>query len=166
MRILTVVLLTCLSLLSPSVFADSERPSTVSGVTASSSSGSSITVSWSGASDNVGVDGYNLYRDGGYYKTVFDTRSYTDTNVSSGRDYQYSVVAFDSARNYSSRSASATASTSGGSSSGSDNGGSTSTASGRPAAPSGLSAQVQNSSSAKFKLECTIRGRRRLQHLP
>ena len=153
MRILALVLSTCLSLLSFSAFADSERPSAASNVAASGSSSSSITVSWSSASDNVGVDGYNLYRDGSYYRTVFNERSYTDTEVSSGRNYQYSVVAFDQARNYSTQSASVTASTNGSSSSDTSSGNSNSStpvASGRPAAPNGLRAQVQNSSSANL----------------
>lgn len=155
MRILIVVLLTSLSLLSSSVFADSQRPSVVPNVSASSSS-SSITVTWGSASDNVGVDGYNLYRNGDYYKTLFNTRRYTDTNVSSGVNYQYSLVAFDVARNYSTQSASASArigGSSGGETSVSNNNSTSSsapTASGKPAPPGGLSAQVQNSSSANL----------------
>ena len=151
MRILTVVLLTFLSLLSFSVSADTERPSAVANVNASSGSSSSIVVSWSGANDNVGVDGYNLYRDGVYYKTVFNTHSYIDTNVSSGRDYRYTVVAFDLARNYSIQSASAITNTSGANTGSGNNSGSTpAVASGRPAAPDGLRAQVQRSSLANL----------------
>ena len=153
MRTLTVILLTYLSLLSTSLFADTERPSAVPAVTASGSGSSSITVSWGSPSDNVGIDGYNLYRDGGYYKSVFNQRSYTDTQVSAGRNYTYTVVAFDDARNYSIQSASATASTSGSSSDNSgsgDSGSSAPTADGRPSAPTGLTAQVQGGSSANL----------------
>lgn len=151
MRILTLILLTSLSLLSHSVFADSESPSVVPNVSASGSSNSSITVTWGSARDNVGVDGYNLYRDGGYYKTVFNTRTYIDTDVSSGRDYRYSVVAFDSARNYSSRSDSATATAASGSSSvGSDEDDRETISSGKPAPPTGLNGQVQSSSSVRL----------------
>jgi len=148
MRTLIITLFICLNLMTSSVFADTERPSVVPNVNATGSSNSSITVTWGRASDNVGVDGYNVYRNGDYYKTVSNTLSYTDNNVSAGNDYRYSIVAFDDARNYSSQSASATARTSGSSSESSDNSSSAPTASGRPAPPSGLRAQVRNSSSA------------------
>ncbi|MFK7889599.1 MAG: hypothetical protein AB8B63_02195, partial [Granulosicoccus sp.] len=40
-------------------------------------SSSSISISWAPSRDDVGVVGYNIYRDSTYYSTVFDT-DYTD----------------------------------------------------------------------------------------
>ena len=90
--------------------ADSERPSTVSNVQASSVSSNVIRVTWNEPFDNVGVDGYNIYRNDSYYSTVFNTTNFLDTGISSGSSYSYSVVAFDRARNYSTLSASASSS--------------------------------------------------------
>lgn len=152
MRTLINTLIVCLISCSTSVYADSIRPTVVPGVSATGSSSSSITVSWRRASDNVGIDGYNIYRDGNYQATVFNTLSFLDNSVGAGRIYSYSVVAFDAARNYSSQSASATARTSGDSSSNPNGGNSdnNNSGSGRPSAPNGLRARVQSSSSAKL----------------
>jgi len=155
MRSLINTLLVCLISCSSSVYADSIRPTVVPGVNASGSSNTSISVSWRRASDNVGVDGYNIYRNGNYQATVFNALSFLDNGVRPGRDYRYTVVAFDAARNYSSQSASATARTSGNSSASSDSNNSGSdnapTASSRPSPPSSLWAQVQSRSSAKLR---------------
>lgn len=81
--------------------ADTQRPNTVSGVRASAISSSAIRLSWDAPWDNVGVDGYNIYRDGSYYSTLFNATNYIDTGLTESRHYEYSVVAFDRARNYS-----------------------------------------------------------------
>jgi len=90
----------------PSIGPDIQRPDTVTGVQAISTSGG-VDVSWVVGTDNVGVDGYNVYRDGSYLTTVF-TSTYLDPDPSVGTETSYSVVAFDAARNFSSVSASAT----------------------------------------------------------
>lgn len=93
------------------VHADTQSPSKPNNVSASSL-GSSIRVSWNAPWDNVGVAGYNVYRDGGYFATVFST-NYLDESVGSGTSYRYEIVAFDDARNFSVRSDSASASANG-----------------------------------------------------
>jgi len=92
------LLLGCAVLACGTTMADSEYPSVPTGVTAVARE-DSIRVAWSPSSDNRGVDGYNVYRDGSYRATVRDV-SYTDYGVDRGRDYRYEVVAFDDARNY------------------------------------------------------------------
>lgn len=57
---------------------------------------SSVQLSWSAASDNVAVTGYDLYRDGSRIATVTGT-SYTDPSLASGTAYRYAVLAFDAA---------------------------------------------------------------------
>lgn len=69
-------------------------------VSASVASETSAKVSWSGSTDNVGVTSYSVLRDGVFLKSVTGT-SYTDSTVSAGQSYTYSVVAFDAAGNYS-----------------------------------------------------------------
>lgn len=72
--------------------------------------GSSITIMWSGATDNVGVTGYNIYRDGKRIAENIKQGSWKDM----GEDlegglleyvvYNYSVEALDSAGNQSEKS--------------------------------------------------------------
>jgi len=95
--------------------ADTQKPSSVNGVSATAISSSSIRVTWNKPWDNVGVRGYNVYRDGIYHATVFDT-NYIDNGLSSDKTYRYGIVAFDEAKNFNSVSTEAQATTNGGSS--------------------------------------------------
>ena len=74
-----------------------DRPSLVSALAGS------ITIDWEPSSDNVGVLGYNVYRQGNYLTTVLDTR-FTDNDPITDEDNIYSIVAFDEARNYTAQS--------------------------------------------------------------
>lgn len=58
----------------------------------------SITLSWTGSSDNVGVVGYEVYRDNIFITTVKETL-YTDTTIQTGTTYIYYVRAIDAAGN-------------------------------------------------------------------
>ncbi len=53
-------------------------------------------VSWSGASDDTGVAGYRLYRNGQLIATTGDTR-FIDRGLTPGTTAEYTVVAFDMA---------------------------------------------------------------------
>lgn len=96
-----------LTTLSAPVWADNEKPSTVEGVSATAITDNSVRVTWNKPWDNVGVAGYNIYRNGIYYTTVFDT-NYIDSNVSTNNEYRYGIVAFDDAKNYNRVSSEAT----------------------------------------------------------
>ena len=85
-------------------------PSSSPGLTTSGISGTQITISWSAASDNVGVVGYNVYRNGNYAITV-TTLSYTDTGLSSNTNYSYYIRAVDAAANVSAPSTTVNATT-------------------------------------------------------
>ncbi len=54
---------------------------------------SDVSLSWAASSDNIGVAGYNVYRNDAYLTTVSAT-NYTDT-VSNEQTYSYYIVAFD-----------------------------------------------------------------------
>ncbi|MYQ44276.1 chitinase [Streptomyces sp. SID4985] len=56
----------------------------------------SVKLSWSAATDDKGVKNYDVLRDGGKVATVTST-SYTDTGLSAGTDYSYTVQARDTA---------------------------------------------------------------------
>ncbi|MFK8079763.1 MAG: family 16 glycosylhydrolase [Granulosicoccus sp.] len=154
MRSVIVAVFTCLFVFSLPAFADSKRPSKVSSVSAKGTSGAAIVVSWKKPSDNVGVDGYNIYRDGDYFKTVGKITKYTDKSVKENREYSYAIVAFDRARNYSVKSSSAKAkSGSGNSNAGSDpvaQNSTSTTATGKPNAPGNVKSSVLSSSSAEI----------------
>jgi hypothetical protein len=83
--------------------ADIETPSIPTLLSATAVSNSAIDLSWEAPSDNVGVTRYNIYRGGGYVKSVTST-STTDTALSPDTLYCYQVTALDAAQNESSRS--------------------------------------------------------------
>jgi hypothetical protein len=60
--------------------------------------GGQPSLTWNAASDNVGVTGYDVLRNG-VYVTTTATRSYVDQNVKQGTTYTYSVRARDAAGN-------------------------------------------------------------------
>jgi hypothetical protein len=64
-----------------------------------------VDLSWTSSSDDVGVTGYTIYRDGVALGTVGGTM-YSDESVTPGMTYDYAVDAVDAAGNRSSRSAS------------------------------------------------------------
>ncbi|WP_407344410.1 fibronectin type III domain-containing protein [Pengzhenrongella phosphoraccumulans] len=86
---------------------DAVAPSVPVGVSAVASGSTSVVVSWSASTDNVGVTGYRVLRDGGVVATVTGT-TLTDSGLSPGGTYAYTVVAFDAAGNASAPSAPAT----------------------------------------------------------
>jgi len=95
---------------------DTQAPSVPANLTASAVSSSQINLGWSASSDNVGVTGYALYRNGAFLKNVTGT-STSDTGLTASTSYSYSVRARDAAGNISGSSATVTATTPGGTSS-------------------------------------------------
>ena len=64
----------------------------------------SITLAWDASTDNVGVTGYRVYRNGTQVGTATGT-SYNDTGLSENTGYTYQVDAYDAKPNYSAKSA-------------------------------------------------------------
>jgi hypothetical protein len=79
------------------VIPDLEAPSTPAGLTGTDD-GAGIDLSWSPSTDNVGVEGYRVKRDGQTIATVTGT-TYRDTATSEWRVFTYCVEAFDAAGN-------------------------------------------------------------------
>ncbi|MEV7322792.1 glycoside hydrolase family 18 chitinase [Streptomyces sp. NPDC093970] len=71
-------------------------PSAPGTPTASSITDTSVKLSWSAATDDKGVKNYDVLRDGRVVSTV-TTSSYTDTGLTAGTDYSYTVQARDTA---------------------------------------------------------------------
>ncbi|MFJ4524822.1 glycosyl hydrolase family 18 protein [Streptomyces sp. NPDC088810] len=71
-------------------------PSAPGTPTASSVTDTSVKLGWSAATDDKGIKNYDVLRDGTKVATV-TTTSYTDTGLTAGTDYSYTVRARDTA---------------------------------------------------------------------
>jgi parallel beta-helix repeat protein len=91
---------------------DTQPPSVPSGLTATANSSSQINLSWSASTDNVGVMGYSIFRNGNQVGTV-TTTAYSDAGLTASTNYKYNVAAVDTAGNVSGNSIAVTATTSG-----------------------------------------------------
>lgn len=78
--------------------ADKTAPTSPTGFKTTSTSLNSISLSWGASTDNVGVTGYKISRNGQPITTV-TSLTYTDTGLNNGTSYNYSVVAIDAAGN-------------------------------------------------------------------
>ncbi|NOK15956.1 CBM96 family carbohydrate-binding protein [Corallococcus carmarthensis] len=92
---------------------DTQAPSVPTQLTATAVSSGQINLAWSASTDNVGVTGYALSRDGAFLKNVTGT-STSDTGLGASTSYSYTVKALDAAGNASASSAAVTATTPGG----------------------------------------------------
>lgn len=90
---------------------DTQPPSVPQNVVANTVSNWRIDVSWSPSTDNVGVEGYRIFRDGAVAGTTAAT-AFPDTGLSAGTSYSYQISAFDSTGNESAQSSPASATTS------------------------------------------------------
>jgi Right handed beta helix region len=95
-----------------STSVDLDAPTAPSGVAVAALSASRVDVSWTASTDNIGVAGYTVYRDGAEVARVAGTStSYSDTSVSGSTAYSYSVDAFDAFGNHSDLSGAASVTT-------------------------------------------------------
>src|SRR4029078_4946938 len=82
---------------------DTAAPSAPAAFAAGATTTRSIATSWAASSDNVGVAGYTLYKDGIAAGTATGT-SFAFTGLLCGTPYTLGVEAFDAAGNVSARS--------------------------------------------------------------
>ena len=87
---------------------DTTSPSAPTGLTAVAASATAIGLTWVASTDNVAVAGYDVARDGTLLETVAGT-TFTDSTVTTGTFYRYTVSARDQAGNSSLPSSNATA---------------------------------------------------------
>ena len=95
----------------PAPYQEDTPPSAPSGLTATATSSSSVSLSWTASTDSIGVTGYDIFRNGTKVGTS-TTTSYTDSGLAGNTTYTYSVTAHDAAGEVSAPSNSVTATTS------------------------------------------------------
>jgi|GEM_PF-5374152 len=79
---------------------DTVKPSIPDGLALQEAKPDSVSITWAESTDNVGVDGYNVYRNGSYLATV-KAAAFVDNSPLFDGPLSYSVAAFDAARNFS-----------------------------------------------------------------
>ena len=80
--------------------ADTQAPSVPSGLKAATISATQINLTWTAATDNVGVKGYQVFVNNVVVSTTSST-SFQHIGLAAGTTYNYRVNAFDAAGNYS-----------------------------------------------------------------
>jgi hypothetical protein len=85
---------------------DTTPPTVPTNLAASAVSTSQIDLTWTASTDDAGVQGYKLYRDGTYLAAVgpIGSASFSDTGLSPATAYSYRVSAIDAAGNESAQS--------------------------------------------------------------
>lgn len=91
---------------------DTIIPSTPTGLISSGITNTSVILNWNTSTDNVGVTGYKIYRDGTLVTTVTAT-NYTNTGLTANTNYLYTITAIDAAGNESAASSSKQVTTTG-----------------------------------------------------
>ncbi|MBD5787227.1 glycoside hydrolase family 6 protein [Cellulosimicrobium terreum] len=89
---------------------DTQAPTAPTGLRVSGVSTSSVSLAWNASSDDTGVTGYRVYRDGAVVAEVAAT-SYTDAGLEAGTSHTYAVRALDAAGNVSATSGSVSGTT-------------------------------------------------------
>jgi chitodextrinase len=89
---------------------DTTPPSQPQNLSANAVSPGQVNLTWSPSTDDTGVAGYNVYRDGAKIATT-STTSYTDRSVVPNRAYTYTVAAYDAVGHVSTQSSPAAVTT-------------------------------------------------------
>jgi chitodextrinase len=89
---------------------DTQAPSIPANLAVTGASASQVNLSWSAATDNVGVSGYYVSRNGVQIANV-STTSYSDAGLVAATTYSYAIAAYDAAGNGSAQSAAVSATT-------------------------------------------------------
>ena len=85
---------------------DTQPPTVPTGLAVTGVTAHSVSLSWNASTDNVGVTGYTVYRNGSSVGTTggANATSFTDTTAAPSTTYSYTVDAFDGAGNHSAQS--------------------------------------------------------------
>ena len=81
--------------------SDRVPPTAPTKLTATALTHGQVDLSWTAATDDVGVAGHEIFRDGSSLAKIGNVTSYADTSVQTGATYSYQVRARDAAGNWS-----------------------------------------------------------------
>ncbi len=84
--------------LTPPVRSDNTAPSTPPGLSVVSSTSNEVNLAWNSSTDNVGVVGYKIFRNGKMI-SIEHQNSFKDYNIIESTNYTYTVSAYDLAGN-------------------------------------------------------------------
>jgi len=91
---------------------DASAPGTPTSLAATAAGSQSISLTWTAPSDNLGVAGYRIVRDGSLVAITHGaTPGWADSQLDGSTSYSYTVTAFDAAGNVSAASGTASATT-------------------------------------------------------
>lgn len=82
----------------PSDVTDTTPPTVPTNLTAVTAGTDQVNLSWTASTDDLGVTGYNVYRDGVKISTASDAK-YADATVAPNATYEYTVSAYDGSGN-------------------------------------------------------------------
>ncbi|WP_203258190.1 fibronectin type III domain-containing protein [Hyunsoonleella ulvae] len=83
---------------------DTQAPTVPTNIVASNITETTVDLSWSGATDDTGVTGYNIYQDGTLAVTLGNITNYQVTGLTAATLYNYTITALDDAGNESTES--------------------------------------------------------------
>jgi len=89
---------------------DTQAPTAPTSLATNNPTSNSISLSWTASTDNIGVAGYDIYKDGVFYATVSGTTA-TVSGLNPSTTYNFYVIAKDAAGNASSASNTASGTT-------------------------------------------------------
>jgi chitodextrinase len=89
---------------------DTTAPSAPASLTATAATSSVMTLAWTASTDNVGVTGYQVFRNGALIGSTASL-TYSDSGLAAATQYGYTIKATDAAGNVSAASSTATSST-------------------------------------------------------
>jgi chitodextrinase len=79
---------------------DTQAPTAPSNLSATNIGTTSLTLNWTAATDNIGVAGYDVYRNGTKINsTLVSSTNYNVTGLSASTAYSFTVIAKDAAGN-------------------------------------------------------------------
>jgi chitodextrinase len=90
---------------------DTQPPTVPTNLVATAVGPTQINLTWDASQDNVGVEGYEVFRGGSLLASPGNVTSYSDTSVAPDATYTYTVLAYDAAGNQSAQSSPASATT-------------------------------------------------------
>lgn len=90
---------------SVTTLGDTTAPSVPTGLSGTAASMTEINLSWTASTDNIGVVGYRVFRNGTQIATVTTGTTYADTGLTQNTSYTYTVLAYDADGNASAQTA-------------------------------------------------------------